>query len=540
MFIGMVTQLVLVKYFLGLAALVSLAALVLIAGILAALRSEPVGWNFAGLLTLRTAGYLIFWWGICFCYSFTGRFRPPLIWGSLLTLIGVSFTTDSDFVDLWPFHLVDPGLMPYQRDIFPHKEFWVSTLLGLLLAGIGFWLGTAREGRLVSQLSGRLSQREKSAIGVVMVLFLLVTSIVDLKKDKEPYHFESDAVLRVPEASLEILYQEPDYEDSAQQFSEWLAPKLISLRKELGVAKLPTARIVLAQDLDGLTRELVPVKETDGVLIRCNFTAVDFDRVEAGALTVHTIVNRLCNGRATYDPNHWVLDGFSEWWVEEKDISERLLESAFVVRNGFPDADTIAGWGAFSDRHGERLGNSFSLSGVACLEEAAGRKAVVDLVKAHFVRTAHSDIRESFYQWTHSPSRVFQKTTQLEFDDFLKQWEASLTPYKEQQEKLFGDPQGSFSMTADKLSAQLSFTSASTPIKTWTVLHTKLSPGQSGINENKLKQEIRTWTKGAGSAKFTLTKEYSSGDLVWLGLEVDYQKTAYPLRVMAVRREVAP
>ena len=534
------TQLVLVKYLLGLSALVLLAALVLIAGILAAVRSEPVGWNFAGLLALRTGGYLLFWWGICFCYSFTGRFRPALIWGSLLSLIGVSATTDSDFVDLWPFHLVDPALMPYQRDVFPHKEFWVSIALGLALTGIGFWLGTAREGRLVSQLSGRLSQREKSAIGVVMVLFLLTTSIVDLKKKKEPYQFESEAVLKVPEASLEILYHEREYERAAKQFSEWLAPRLISLQKELGVPKLPPARIVLASELDGLTRQLVPVKETDGVLIRCNFTARDFDRVEAGALTVHTILNRLCNGRATYDPNHWLLDGFSEWWVETNDISERLLESAFVVRDGFPDSRTLARWGAFGDRHGERLSNSFSLSGVVCLEKVAGRKAVVDLVRAHFVRTAHTDIRESFYQWTHSPQRIFKTQTQLEFEDFLKRWEASLAPYSEKQERLFGAPQGSFSVEGDKVSATLRVASNSAPIKTWTFLHTKLAPGQSGIDEFKLKQEVRTWTPGASSDELTLSKEYSHGDLVWLGLEVDYEGTTYPLRIVAERLEVKP
>lgn len=533
------SHLLAIKYLLGLAGLLLLTAGVVSVVIFAAVGTEPIGFQFASYLSLRSLGFLVFWWGFCFTVSLTGRFREPLIWGLLVFWIASVSVSDWDLFDAWPFHLVAPQLMPFEREIFPLKEFALSVLLGLALFALGLWLGTAQDGRLLTSLSGRLSQREKAGLGFLLVASVMATSVVDLKKPKEPYRFESEEVLRSEKVPLEILYYEPESKPAAEKLSGWLEPLLARLQKELELQKMPTTRIVLSHQLDGLSREVVKLDKSDGTLIRCNFAAGDFDRVEIGFMAVHTLLNRATRQRAVNGPNHWFLDGFSQWWVEDAP-EVRLLESGWVARASLPTAGTLTQWNQTMDSVGERQSNSLAFSAVHFMESKFGREAVIKLAKAHFHRKVHRDIRESVYLWTHSPKSVFKKSTGTDFDAFIQDWQGwikGLVPKLDG----FGNPRVSFDIGAKAVTCRLVFQKPPTrAVTSASLLHIKLKPSQSLIEENDLKREAFVWVPGETNREFTLPDEYSPGDLVWLGLDLHFAGLEHPLRVGSARATVTP
>lgn len=529
-------QAILLKYALGLASLFTMSFFLLGVLLPVASRTEPVGGLFPLFLALRSVGFLVFWWGLCFSVSLMGRFRPPLIWSLLILWIGGGIVADWNIFTTWPFRLVEPSVMPYQREEFPIRAFVYSTLLGIGLAGLGYGLATAQEGRLVSKLSGRLSQKEKASLGFLLLAAVVVIAVIEMKQPKAPYRFESEFVEVSSRVPLEILYHEPIHQTDAQKLLQWLEPKLTKLRDELKLSSLPTTRIVLSQEFDGLGREIELLEESDGSLIRCNFTATDFDRVEIGFLSVHLALERATLGRGSYDPNHWFLDGFSQWWVEEEP-EERIQEGLWLLEDAPQSVESIQKWSQIIDRHGERLANSLAYTMIVFLERAAGRDAVLNLAQAHFSRSIRRDIRESLYQWTHPPFQVFEKATQLEFRKFFENWQAWIT--SESQLKI-EKPDATFEYRDHQIICRLKFENDVPPGTTWTVLHTKFQPGGRHILESSLKREAQIWSTGEKLQSLTLEDEYSPGDLVWLGAEIKLPGLKRSLRTGSQRGVFIP
>lgn len=532
-------QVVTLKYLLGLGILTGIVCLVIGTGCLAAVTSEPVGWKFACLLFLRAMGYLYCLWGACFLVAFTGRFRPPLVAGFWLLLIAAVGGSDLHLWDLPPLTLIEPSIMPYERNTLPLSPLLQSLLLGTLLGFAGMGLAIWREGSWVVRLSGRLSPGEKAALGAGFLLLIVLASIVDVKRTKEPFQFEHDAVLSRPDTSLQILYLHEAARPSAQKLLTWLDPRLKSLKADLKMGSLPPIHIALNESSDGQTIEVAKMGKNDGILLRCNFTDSKFNPADLGTQVVHSLLSYRTRGRAMLDPNHWFLDGFSVWFMQPDD-GERLEEAIWVTRGNFPTQAEIEGWEALADHTGTRLSESFAASGLAAMEQAYGRAAILDLARNLYIRPVHPDIREQLYQWTHPLSRLFNNSTGESYSSFFVDWRRWLEEKGSTQAifRKYGEPSARIKIQENGFDYSLSFANPPPSGLTWALLHTNAGPFDKAIPDRLFKREEHLWPSSASKQSHSLVDLYSPGDRVVVGIEVQFPQRNYPLRILTERRQI--
>lgn len=533
-------QVVALKYALGFLILSLVACGALVAGSLSAVRSEPIGVNFATFMGLRALGYLFWLWSACFFVGFTGRFRQPIFWSFFLILMGTEISTDLSVMDFPPLALVDPSIMPYERVNFPVAVFLQDLLLGGCLMAAAFVIATWREGQLVSQLSGRLTQAEKAAVATILVGYVLAVAVIDEKRPKAPFQFPQDEVLVSQTVPLEILYLSEPGREKAEKLLAWLEPRLKGLEEEVGL-KLPRLRVALSESLDGVTYNIANMGKKDGVLIRCNFMDSGFERESMGALLVHQALAYHTRGRAMLESGHWFLDGFSVWWMESPEgRPSRQDEAMWVVREGFPTAEEVERWGLQIDGHGYRGMDSFAYTGILYLEETHGREAVLKLAKLLYNREVNHDIRELFQQWMHPTRSRFLEASGVEFETFVEGWADWFVSQGDGASLLaqLGRPEGQITATKEGLEYSLEFSKAPPKGTGWTLLHITAGPFDAPIAERGRKREEHLWKDGQTSQSKSLNDVYSPGDRVLVCLEVQFPGRAHPFRVVTRRLEL--
>ncbi|MCA9793584.1 MAG: ABC transporter permease, partial [Candidatus Eremiobacteraeota bacterium] len=321
-------RMVTIKFVLGylVLALAGLSAVGL--GALLALRGEPVGWQFLGLLTMRTLVYVACLWSFCFLMGFAGRFRTPLYLGFLLGLLTLASTTELDLMQFGPLALVSPNEMPFERLAVPWKPLGESLLLIAVFSLAAWAAGTWKEGSVAETLAGRLSQKEKCLAALLIVGGMFASSIYDAKKAKPPYDLGQEGVLASQKVPLHILCLESEPSPAAHRLLDFLDNNFSQLQTALAVDEWPPLRVICDPTLDGQTFDEGNLPDNEGVLLRCNFEAPDFDMHGFTARCIHDVVSTRTRGRAFLENRHWFLDGFSRWWVERDQPSPKLVARA--------------------------------------------------------------------------------------------------------------------------------------------------------------------------------------------------------------------
>jgi hypothetical protein len=537
-------EMLLVKYVLGLSLLTLcvLGSLGLTCAV--ALRHEPVDAHFFAILAARTLVFTWALWSFLFAMGLLGRFRIPIYLGIGLGLIALGTLTEVDVRHFGPFALVDHATLPFERTDFPVLALEITAGLSLGWMALAFFLATVREGSIAEGLSRRMSPKEKVAIAVIFIAAIPVIEHLEKRREKKPYTFgDSPVVLR--KGSIEVLYLTEDVKVDAATLLDRLATNLDQLRDELGWEALPPVRIAHRRELDARTIETAYLAKEEGVLLRANLKRVDAPTLEA--LVVHHVISKVTKDRAMVERRHWVLDGFSRWWIQRlRPRGIAWSRALWATRERPVSLAWLVPWERTEEELGDPIAGGVAYSGIRVLEEERGREAVIALARALYSRRAHGDFRDVLLERAHPLESVFREATGLELADFLERWNAALARGREDERALLETvPRGTGSIVLARGRGDIrsfvyryEFTRPPVAGAPCTLLHVKLGPFDWPLQPSSLLRVDHPWREGALTEKFELAGKYGRGERAFLALEVEADALAAPIRLHAERAEV--
>ncbi len=559
-------EMVAVKYVLGLTFLLLANGSSLAVTALAALSREPIDARFLGIAGARTACYLFFIWSFFFAMGMLGRFRTALYLAILLALVMVDEMTAFEFQRFGPLALLDRGTLPFEREVLPWRAITETVALGAAWAALAFALALIHEGSVAEALARRMSLREKAVLGGLFVALMLAIAFLDERRDKEPYAFEQQEVLRSDTVPLEVLYLLPERRADAEALLGRLEGDLEALVQALGWRRLPAVRVAFAPALDPGIYDTAVLDENDGLLVRANFQPADgWDSQDFSAHLLQLVLDEATGGRARFEPKAWLRYGFAHWWAGQaesrpggrpmehlgqgcRDGSLPVLRALWATRGEPLTEDRLAKWLRYRERIGEGLAEAVALSGLLVLEQHHGRDAVLALAREVFGRQPPEDLRELLYEWRHPMAAVFAQATSVDWSRFLAEWNAELerlrgAPACREQLADIAEGEGSIEIEHGEGAVRdlaYSFRFARPPPAGTlvTLLHHRLTPFDGELERHDLKRVEKLWPDATGEATWRLAGFYGPGSRVFLALEVESNPLGCPIRLWAQRRVI--
>lgn len=572
-------EMVVFKYTLGLLILVILAGFSLGATSLAALSREALSVRFLGFVALRTVVFLFFGWSFLFVMGLVGRFRIPIYLFLILAISVIDMQTEVEMVHFGPIVLMDVGSLPFERETLPTRALLETAGLGILWTLIAGVLALIHEGSVAETLARSMSQREKALVGMLFVGLAMALGFLDEHREKEPYSFPEQAeIARGGVVPLEILYLSPERRDDAEALVKHLEGDLEPLRLALGWPSLPEVRVAYGPSLDADIYDPAELEDSDGILVRANFRGaslesssseemIPWDAQGFSATMTGLVLDEITRGRASFEPKAWLRDGFAQWWGQrglglaeglEKACAEArpaVLRALWTTRHETLDADVLKFWLRYRQRHGEPLAEAVALSGLLVFEKQYGEDAVLALARRVFGRGAPENILEFFHEWRHPMSVVFEEaladagaTKVPSWREFLASWNAELVRLRRIPAcgaVLAGLPEGSAMVeieagrgTIRDVVYSYRFSSPPAAGAAATLLHARLSPFDSELEDRDLRRVENYWPEGDREASWSLSGYYGQGSRAFLALEIDSRILGCPIRLHAERREL--
>ena len=568
-----------VKLAVGWLLLLAAAGLSLLFTALAALSREPIDARFLAIVAARTGAFVSFIWAFFFALGLVGRFRAPIYIALVLALGFVDQMTAFEAQRFGPFAVLDN--LPFERQVLPARAILETLGLGAFFTTLAFALALIHEGSVAEALARRMSLREKAVIGMLFVAVLLALVVFDQRRDKEPYAFAHDQVVRSDTVPLEILYLLPERKPDAETLLGELENELGALSRMLGWESLPEVRIAYGPSLDAGIYDPAELEENDGILVRANFSTKDGrtqhgstgnGRSEDGwnprdfsAYVVGLVLDEATRGRARFEPKAWLRDGFAHWWSlrglaghearESPDLEEAcrtgsgpLLRALWATRHQPLDEHRLGAWFRYRERHGEQLAEAVAFSGLMVLELRHGRGAVESLARQVFGREPQEDLRELFYEWRHPMATVFENATGLGWPGLIADWNAELqrlraTPACSRALAAISDGSGTLAIEHGKGTVRdvvfgFRFAESPPPGTLVTLLHQRLTPFDGVIERRDLRRVEKLWPAESREASWRLPGFYAQGSRVFLALEIESAVLRCPIRLAAQRRDL--
>lgn len=549
-----------VKAALGLAVVLLTALTSLFAAVVLAASTEPVGGRFLGLMLVRTLGYSLCLWFLLFMLGFLGRFRVPII----IALVVIDATIDSLTAfetEHWgPFGLVDE-LLALDRVTLPTEELVTTLILSLVFIVVAAALALINEGSVAESLAKSMSLREKSFAGGLLIAGLLALIAAERNQEPAPFSFGDTAVLASDQTELEIYYVRDEARDDAERLLSALEGDLALLGETLGRTKLPMARVALRESLDGQTVEPVELARDDGVLLRANFRSPSHDVLRAAV--IRELLDVMSGRRARFEPLAWFLEGFSRWLVAHRsganDACRRAPESCPLMlralwlrgRQGTLEPAALERWILIRESQGEGVAAGLAFSALSTLEQERGVESIGRLARALYAEEAPQDCRAVVAARRLPLSRLLQRETGLEWDDFIARWNEQLVVMSEGSqvgEALASLPRAEVSITVSAgtgairdVVVQVSVDAAGEDEVVVAVLHHELLPFDEPLDpaEVQLEREERL-VEGAARERLEVHIEgrYGPGTRVFLAVELESVALGCPLRFHAERRTI--
>ncbi len=594
-------EMVAVKYLLGLGLLLLAAGLSLLATAAVALTREPIDARFLAIVLARTGAYVFFIWSFFFVMGFVGRFRVAIYIAIVLALVFVDELTAFEISRFAPLAVLDNTTLPFEREIMPLRAVLETLILGAGMTALAFVLALINEGSLAEVLARRMSQREKAVIGILFVGLMLAFAVLEERRDKPPYAFPEQQVVRGEALPIEILYLLDQRRSDAEALLDRLENDLGALATELAWVSLPAVRVAYAPSLDPGIYDQAELEENDGILLRANFkSAADKAPVDRSALgwqaddfsahVVGLVLDEATGGRARFEPKAWLRDAFAQWWsmrgwsmrgwsmrgsahdsstaVADTDLETELEDAcrqafapllrALWVTAGEPlSEDRLAVWRRYRERHGEDLAQAVALSGLLVLERAQGRDAVLSLARQVFGRRPRQDLRELIYEWRHPMATVFEQATGLDWSGYVAHWNVELERLRAApacRRGLAAVPRGEASIEIENgggsvrdVVYSVRFAEPSSPGQAGdtppegtlvTLLHERLTAFDSELERRDLRRVEKLWPAASRRESWRLSGFYSRGSRVFLALEVESAALGCAIRLHAERRQL--
>ncbi|MFK7890367.1 MAG: ABC transporter permease [Granulosicoccus sp.] len=381
-----INQPLILKYLLGFSFLALMVMLMILLAAQQAGLADDVTTGYVLLIFAKTLVVVLLYWSIAFCFSLCGHLRLMLY---LLLAVVVGFLMFFPGVDssrLGPFALLEDDRFIYERDSIPWFDMISTLVLSAVFTAAGFLLTRLGDGSVLERLAKPMTRRDYVALGVLAAAGLVVTFTLLENKQQESIDFSSQHVVRLYDPDVYVLYLEPDNELVARKIAQRISESVSQLQATLGFQNLPIVRLALATSRD---RNEFDYATSDGVFVAANWLDNDsYDDAVLDTVLMHGVLSTITNARAVFEPYHWVLDGFTRWWVEQgvqplrQGHRDELITRALVAmdREASP-VDLIRKWQLLADRHSYPSAESLAWAALTYLEQEHGREVVIQLAR---------------------------------------------------------------------------------------------------------------------------------------------------------------
>ena len=539
------SEFVVAKYSFGLLVLGGLSLALLAAMAWGAGEKEPKPLLIAGS---RAIGYVAAWWSVFFALGLLGRLRLAAYIVLGIFVYALEATTAFEIERFGPFALIDETLFVNEREIVPLRALLESAGLAACFFALGLGLSLIREGSVAETLARRASQREKSALTVLLIAAVMVVGVVEQQQERKPFAFSSVFVKTSREADVAVMYGRPELEpygalvlDHLDRFSKRL--------RELGVARRPPIRVAHQSILEGSEVREKNLPDADGVLLEANLASPGFDMAAFLNETGHASFTWITDGRAMFEPDHWLLDGFCSWWAAEQvpgSAEPLFLRGLVAARDMNIEPEVIARWEQVMQALNEDVANGLAFTGIAFLSARHGRRAVLELARSRLAQSSSADVLGWLEARQNPIAEHFARVTREPWPEFVRAWRAELgrrgtqAPFAEALRRV---PRARAALRVEraKAGADVVYELSGEPAEAnrdCALLHTALRPYDTFVSSHLLERHAFSWKARERRVAGRLRGKYGRGQRVLVALECRAPDLGASVRLLAARRDV--
>ena len=421
----------LLKYVLGLSYIFALSTImVLLAGRHSGMADDVTS-EYLLLILAKTWVVVLLYWSVVFCFSLCGYLRVALYLVVIGIILLLAYLPGLDSSAFAPMALMDSQLFVYERDIIPWQQMGLTLLLSLVFTAVGFFLTRIGEGSVIERLAKPMTRRDYVALGVLAMSGLALASTLMENNQRDPIDFSSSSVIRLTDPDVSVLFIAEQYREPSVALAERTAASLAELQATLALPELPTVRLALAPSRE---KHDIDYATADGVFISANWLEHDsYDDAILDAVILHGVLSAQTNGRSVFEPIHWVLDGFTRWWVEQgiRELQpahkHELTARALLALERDPQAtDLISRWQLTADRFSYPSAEALAWSAMSFLEQEQGRDAVISLGREFLTQAVGSTALATFSNNTSRVQSRVEKSLNMTLEEFYSQWQSWL------------------------------------------------------------------------------------------------------------------
>ena len=424
--VGIAVPLVL-KYLLGFSYISLIASfMVLLAGRHSGI-ADDVTLEYMLLILAKTLVIVALYWSIVFCFSLCGYLRIALYLITVVIVAVLAYYPGLDASSFPPMALMDEQLFVFERDVIPRKDMGLTLLCSLFFAVTGFILTKIGEGSVIERLAKPMTRRDYVAIGVLAASGLAVAATLVDDNQREPIDFSSVNAIRLNDPDVSVLHIAEEYEVQAKELATSIFDSLTQLQATLALQRLPTVRLVLSPNRD---KYELDYSTLDGVLISANWLEHDsYDDAILASVIMHGVLSAQTNGRSVFEPYHWVLDGFTRWWVEQgtqplnADHRDELVARALLTIEREPRArQLIERWQLTADQFAYPSAEALAWAAMNYLEETRGRESVIRLASEFLTIPAGSSAFATFKDRSSKAEERAENIIGMPLEQFHEGW----------------------------------------------------------------------------------------------------------------------
>ena len=372
------------KYLLGFSYIVLIATVMVLLASQQAGIADDVTPDYVLLILAKTWVMVSLYWSVVFCFSLCGYLRIALYLVTAAIIGILAYYPGLDATAFAPMALMDSQLFVYERDSIPWGQMGFTLLLSLVFSAAGFILTRLGEGSVVERLAKPMTRRDYVALGVLVASGLALASTLMEQNQRDPIDFSSASVIRLDDPDVIVLYISDQYKAPADTLARRIQTSLAQLQSTLALPGLPTVRLALLPSRD---KHDIDYATSDGVFVSANWLEHDsYDNAILDSVIMHGVLSAQTNGRGVFEPYHWMLDGFTRWWVEQgnseldTDHSDELVARALLALSRDPQAGQLIGrWQLTADRFSYPSAEALAWAAMNWLETQRGRETVIAL-----------------------------------------------------------------------------------------------------------------------------------------------------------------
>jgi hypothetical protein len=422
---------IVVKYLLGLALLIALVTVVL--GLLTTLaaRREAITPRGYLILAARTYAFTLCLYSLCFAMGLLGRYRVAIYLLGFIGFFMIDTLTDLELTRFGPIALVDERL-GYERDEFPMQALGVTLGMAGGFTALAFVLALMREGSVAAILAQKMSHREKVFVAALALGLVFLTYAYDTKREKQPFDL-AGAIAEVSDnAAVKLAVGSDQDLEAGKRLSRRVHNEVAAVVKYLDLSWSPPVFVTTRRDLDANRYEVGTLTESDGLLVRVNLSAADFDEDRFVAWVIREFLIVATRGRAKLEPKMWLLDGFGPFWVRRDRAGSELIDdrqlalrSLYGTADGFGDRERVE-WLRFRERVGDDIAAGVAWSGLNTLARRQGPERCQAFLRSVLSCDVPDDARAWFIERHNRFETQLERHAAITWPELLAAWRDDL------------------------------------------------------------------------------------------------------------------